>query len=388
VASVAAACACAGLVGSAGASEPVRTQIVGGEVAGPGTFPWLAHVRSREGAFAYNCTGTVVSSNLVLTAAHCVVDEQTDEFREPGTFDVVTGNVDWKAAERTVSSVSRVLVYPGYEPTGPLQGWGDAALLQLSAPITSPAMGLATTAFWEPGTGAAIVGWGRTSYSQEVPPEQLNWAEVVVQSRAYCEANAPGFHPLGQICTIDAPDQTSGICNGDSGGPLIAVQPGTKELVAIGVSVIGYGECATTKPSLATRSDLIDNWVNNRIIELAPPKPPPPTPPPEAAPELPAMTRNAAAGYVRAALREVFRGRFTGKRQFRVTCRRVEAPKQKCGVNWTRGANDYYGYVTVYYAFQNGGLVWAYRMTVHWVNDWCYFESGYPGSCKVRTVRR
>ncbi len=388
-----AAAAVGGTAAPAADSAPAHPRIIGGQIAEPGTFPWLAHVQSHVGSISYNCTGTVVSSNVILTAAHCVVDEETLEPRSPETFNVVTGSVDWTSAERVVSSVRGVLVYPGYEPEGPLDGWGDAALLQLATPVAAPGLKLAASKFWGPGTAAAIVGWGRTSPSQETPTVLLRWAEVAVQSQAYCEEHAPVFHPLGEICTIDAPDYTSGTCHGDSGGPLIGLLPGTEEPVVIGVSVFGFDECSTSEPSVATRADLIDTWVNNRIAELAPPqptrpKPVPQKPAPVTAPALPTMTKRTAIAYTRTALGEALGGRFADKRQFRVTCLSLEAPKQKCGVNWTRGGDDYYGHVTVFFSFQGGALVWDHRMTVHWVNDWCYFHSGLPGTCTVHTVRR
>jgi secreted trypsin-like serine protease len=391
---MAAAVLCAATVASAGASTPAQTRIVGGQVAKAGTFPWLARVIDfRDDGLVGTCTGTVVSTNLILTAAHCVVDEETGEIAEPSQFSVVTGDVDWRSAERTVSTVSHVLVYPNYEPEG-LKHWGDAALLQLTAPITAPPLKLASSAFWVAGTGAVIVGWGRTSYSQETLPDDLNWAEVVVQGKSYCESNAPNFHPLGQVCTIDAPDLTSGICNGDSGGPLLALLPGTEEVVVIGVSVVSYGECSTSKPSLATRSDLIDNWVNARIKELAPP-PPAPAPtttkpaPAAAAPVtlLPTMTQEQAFSYARTTLSEAFGSRFRGRHYYRMTCQRVEATKFKCGVNWTRLPNDYYGYVTVYLALENGRPVWLSKYTIRWVNDYCRYRSSYPGTCKVRLAK-
>jgi hypothetical protein len=80
--------------------------------------------------------------------------------------------------------------------------------------------------------------------------------------------------------------------------------------------------------------------------------------------------------------------RFTRRRAYRLSCRAVEATKQKCGVSWSYGPNDYYGSVTIYYTFEAGRVVWNDRYTIHWVNDYCYFDSGHRGSCRVRTTRK
>lgn len=269
---------------------------------------------------------------------------------------------------------------------GHLQGWGDAAPLELSTPISAPAMELATTKSWEPGSEAGIVGWGRTSADQPVAPTQLQWAVVFVQGQGYCESNVPGYHPSAQICVIDALDLDSGPCHGDSGGPLIALRPGTKEPIVIGVVAIGPSDCSPAKPSLATRSDLIDGWVNGRIRELAPP--PPPAQITEAPPSLPRLTRGAAVSYTRKALQETLRWRFGHRQGLRVRCRSVQSTMQKCRADWYRSPDDYYGDVRVFYALESGRIVWSYRLTVRWVNDWCYFHSSHPRECRIHLIRR
>jgi hypothetical protein len=325
-----------------------------------------------------------------LTAGHCAVDTETGEIRSPGGYTVVTGNVNWAASPRQVLGVSQVLVFPEYTIGGPLDGWGDAALLVLSSPTSAPAISLATSANAErlqAGTPALIAGWGRTFYAQKEAQTELEWAETVVQSTTYCLANAPGFHPLGQICTVNPPSFDTGPCHGDSGGPLIAAGPGGNGLVELGVTSSGYGECSTSLPSVYTRADLIASWVNGRIATFdSPPKPAPPPPPP--APKLPVLTRGDAISFTREALSKAFRNRFKGRRRYRVDCRRIDDTKRQCGVQWTYGPNDYYGSVTIYYAFSGTEVVWRNRFTIHWVNDYCYFFSGHRSKCRIHTVRR
>ena len=125
-----------------------QTSVIGGQVAEPGTFPWMAFViyfRGNEEAGL--CSGTVLAPNLILTAAHCAVDLETGVTNEASGYRVVTGNVDWAAPERQVSGVSQVVVFPHYKAsaTSPIV-FGDAALLVLSTPTTAPTISLATPA--------------------------------------------------------------------------------------------------------------------------------------------------------------------------------------------------------------------------------------------------
>jgi secreted trypsin-like serine protease len=56
-------------------------RIVGGSGTQPGDWPWLAMLMSKDvnGTYRQYCGGTLIYPNVVLTAAHCVVDNLPDE---------------------------------------------------------------------------------------------------------------------------------------------------------------------------------------------------------------------------------------------------------------------------------------------------------------------
>ncbi len=260
-----------------------RASIIGGTEAENGTFPWLAYIIDEHGEGFAQCTGTVIATNVILTAGHCAEDAETGVINEPSGYGVVTGNVEWTSSARQVSGVSKVIIYPGY-----LRGYGvgDAALLVLATPTTAPAIRLGT---WpsdatdlEAGRPAVIAGWGKTFYAEEALLERLRWAETVLQTSSYCEANAPTFFPSDELCVINPPEYETGACEGDSGGPLISLNPSGSGVIEIGVTSHGYGECLTTRPTVLTRADLIASWAHSWIEAVKPPPPPapPPTPPP------------------------------------------------------------------------------------------------------------
>ena len=384
---------------------------MGGEAATQGQFGYMAFVVDQITADeATLCSGTVVSPNVVLTAAHCVTDESTGTPLDPAGFEVVTGSADWTdAAIRSVTGVSRVIVDPAYNPA---THFSDAALLVLSTPTTAPSVALANSAdlsLQTAGTGSVISGWGETFQGSGVT-KTLQWAETVVQSPTYCGQFDSGFEAALQICTVDFPLDDTATCNGDSGGPLLAVGPGD-QAVEIGITDFGPTDCDTVSADYFTAVEPLEVWAASEIDAAAPPPPaaPPPTPPaspppassppptsttptatppPESAAKLPRMTLSDARSDTRRTLVGAFGKSFDPRHRYRSSCRRASATRFNCRVTFSSATNDYSGDVTVYLVGGSGGQVrWSDRYAIHWVNDRCYLHSGHRRTCKVHSKR-
>jgi secreted trypsin-like serine protease len=263
-----------------------------------GMFPQLAFIQDEPSPGKFiACTGTVLSSNVVLTAGHCVADETTGAIEPAAGFEVATGIPNGSTpATGQLSGVSQVIPNPGWNPT---THDGDAALLELTTPTTAPAITLANaedTSLWQPGTQVAIAGWGLTNGADpDSLPSQLQWATTFTQTSMTCLSAAStakaAFDPVGQLCAVDAPTYMSASCSGDSGGPMLADYTST-DPIEVGITTSGIGnattQCDPNFPNFFARADSISSWAANVVKTLAPPAPAPspsPTPVPAPTPE-------------------------------------------------------------------------------------------------------
>ncbi len=384
--------ACAAIVAPAGAAAP-SARVIGGAEAPTGSFPYLAWIHyyngPDDGINGRVCTGTVVASNVVLTAAHCLINPGYGPPLDPAHFTVVTGNVHHLAEPHSVSAVTKLATAPNFrtEAGSPTPLAGDAGVLVLARPTSAPPVRLATVKEWGEGTAVTFAGWGETGTADA--GDGLRFGTSSVQSDSYCASKTDHYDPAEWICSLDTPDLHDSICHGDSGGPLLMTPAGTAEPVEIGVSSFGSGECSPERPAYFTRVDNDAAWVTAVIAANPPTYPPAPAPPVDLTPREPrplvsaAMARSKAT----AALRRGLGARFAGRRGYKVACNEVNVHKQECRVSWKTADTRYHGTVTVFGLHVGGKVVWHTPYVVQATTCGARKVPRARPACQVRTLR-
>jgi hypothetical protein len=222
-------------------------QIVGGNtVMSPEEAPWSVFITAVGAGGTTLCSGSIITPDRVLTAAHCVLDGTRS--LPASAFSVVAGIVDGRlGADWTriqTRQVGSTRVHPSYVTT--LRGY-DVAVLTLAQPfdVTGSAVRAIPLAAPSDVTGAVrVYGWGRsTATTRDDKLHSLNQSLV----RMYrCANGAPAMR-----CGLTGSGAT---CFGDSGGGLIVPGPPAR---LIGVDSIGVDD-GNVDCDLGERTGYID----------------------------------------------------------------------------------------------------------------------------------
>ena len=260
-------------IGAPMADAAPEPRIINGVPADPGDFPFMAAVLDadayrKQGAYqAQFCGASLTAPTVLVTAAHCVVDQKTGD-RTPAGELLVSFGQGLRGASLRVLEVARVDVHPGYRLR---TAENDIAVLTLAQPVTDipliPVVKLAQLGdYTSAGSRATVVGWGNTSATGNVFPESLRSGEVEIFPAPSCGRGKPhviegvrfnGFRSdeassENMLCAAGVTETAEVIdaCQGDSGGPLLVGKGDDRRLVG----VVSWGErCASYFPGVYTR---------------------------------------------------------------------------------------------------------------------------------------
>jgi trypsin len=243
-------------------------EIVGGTPVAPGAYPWMVSLGSGG---RHICGGSLISPDVVMTAAHCIGG---------GT---ITARI--KGGVLTSNGVENIAVKAQIKHPNYNSGTSDydVAILLLSKSSSIPPVAIDTTSNTWADASSRVIGWGRTSYGGRVPADILQ-VDVPVRTNEECNrVSYPGQITPQMVCA-GVPEGGVDSCQGDSGGPLF-VQVDGKPMV-MGVVSWGYGCASPGRYGVYARVNSVLAFIG-QYINLSgggggggTPTPPPTTPPP------------------------------------------------------------------------------------------------------------
>ncbi|KAJ2700562.1 hypothetical protein FB645_004958 [Coemansia sp. IMI 203386] len=199
-------------------------RIIGGQAASTGKFPFAVHLFKDDSPY---CGGTLIDSEWVVTAAHCVASSSgsggAGEFSTNDASSYKVGYGSNGASLNDYVEVESITINAGFDPV-----WytSDIALLKIKSNadlVKKTQVASISGASVDAGQTVINVGWGQTSNDNTSQASTLMYADLVTADDATCKKGASDWN--GQngryVCTAYATAPGVGNCFADSGGPLL-----------------------------------------------------------------------------------------------------------------------------------------------------------------------
>ena len=217
----------------------VGTSIVNGVECSTASSPvLLVNLRDADGFALASCSGTVIAPRAVLTAAHCL---QADV----GSVRIFFGT----GTEVTARSFA---AYPGFRENDPSAL--DVGVVLMADDLGRTPVPLLLSRDARVGETAVIAGWGKDQN----------------QVAATLRAGSTTISAVGgtQLQTL-ATSNSSAVCSGDSGGPLLLLEGGVWSVAGITSAVTATACTFGTNFFANVRNPAITSFILNQVPDAA-----------------------------------------------------------------------------------------------------------------------
>ncbi|XP_053673813.1 uncharacterized protein LOC128724074 [Anopheles nili] len=217
----------------------------------------------------WNCGGSLIWENYVLTAAHCVVDEDNvpPDVVRLGDINLYDSSDDKYAQQLKIVEIIR---HPEHRFSS---RYHDLALLKLEKNVTLHDT-VAPGCLWNdeeiPFPSMEATGWGATGFGESSTPILLKVSLSLVK-KADCDKHYRADRGLRQglqdyhLCAGDIKMDT---CPGDSGGPLQMKLLHNAKMTPFVIAVTSFGSvCGQSHPGVYMKVAPYIGWIRSELAK-------------------------------------------------------------------------------------------------------------------------
>lgn len=211
----------------------------------------------------WQCGGSLIWDNFVLTAAHCVLDasSRSPDVVRLGDLNLFSADDDRYAQQFGIEAIVR---HPEHRYS---KNYHDVALLKLDRNVTLDDT-VVPACLWNDAEvrfrELVATGWGSTGYAEEHTPNMLK-VMLKPMDIQKCSSFYPVSRKLPQglksqhLCAVDEKMDT---CEGDSGGPLQIKLLHNSRMTPFLVGITSFGStCGVSNPGVYTRISEYYDWI-------------------------------------------------------------------------------------------------------------------------------
>ncbi|XP_036599619.1 chymotrypsin-C-like [Trichosurus vulpecula] len=241
----------------------LATRVVGGEDARPHSWPWQISLQYlKDDTYKHTCGGTLISSQHVLTAAHCISKSRT--------YRVLLGksNLVEEEAGSVAVAVDTIFVHEKWDS---FEMSNDITLIKLAEPVELsdtiqvaclppqdsllpqdyPCYVTGWGLLWTNGPNADVLQQGLLPTVDHDTCSQRDWWNSMVTPNMVCAGG----------------DGIISACSEDSGGPLnCKAADGAWEVRGIVSFGPGFACNTAKKPTVFTRVSAYIDWINEKML--------------------------------------------------------------------------------------------------------------------------